>query len=342
MEGHNNTEAGHAIDTLLMDVRRALRVLGRAPGLAAAVVLTLALGIGANTAIVSVVRALLIDPLPYRDSSRLAFVWSDLTHAGYPRAPFAVPELKDLRDRTVSFSGIAAIWATSAALTAEGDPERLRIGLVTPDFFPVLGVDASFGRTFQPGDETQATPESILLSWDLWQRRFGSDPAIVGRRIRVNDVPTTVVGVMPRDFRLWMPADANVPYDLQAWQLFPRGWYQWSRGQQFLRVIARMKPGVGLDEASQDVARVGEEVGREYTDYAQAPPTWYAVDLHDDGVREIRPALLTLFAGVTVLLAMACVNVASLLVPNRPEKRRCNSRSVPRVGGWSGNICVKA
>ena len=190
--------AGQAVESTLRDVRFAWRGLRRAPGFTVAI-LTLALGIGANTAIFSVVRAMLIAPLPFRDPSQLVFVWADMTASGYPRAPLAAPELKDLRDRGTLFSGFGAIWATTAALTGDPDPEQLRIAFVTTNFFSVLGADAALGRTFIADDEqqAQAPPRAILLSWATWQRRFGGDPAIVGSRIQVNDQPKTVVGVMP-------------------------------------------------------------------------------------------------------------------------------------------------
>src|SRR6185369_15732901 len=130
---------GRRVETTMQDVRFAWRGLRRSPGFAAVAILTLALGIGANTAIFSVVRAMLIAPLPFHESSRLVFVWSDMTTSGYPRAPLSGPELQDLRDRSTLFTGFGAIWATTAALTGDGDPEQLRIALVTTNFFSVLG-----------------------------------------------------------------------------------------------------------------------------------------------------------------------------------------------------------
>src|SRR5262245_65320410 len=129
----------------MQDLRYAWRGLKRSPGFAAAAIATLALGVGANTAIFSVVRAMLIAPLPYRDSSRLVFVWSDMSAIGYPRAPLSAPELKDLRDRTNRFDGFASIWSTTAALTGDGEPEQLRVGLVSTNFFSLLGTPAALG-----------------------------------------------------------------------------------------------------------------------------------------------------------------------------------------------------
>src|SRR5262245_14461300 len=245
----------------MQDLRYAWRGLRRSPGFAAAAVVTLALGVGANTAIFSVVRAMLIAPLPHRDSSRLLFVWSDMSAVGYPRGPLSAPELKDLRDRTTRFEGFGAIWATTAALTGDGDPEQLRIALVTTNFFSLLGAEAALGRTFAIDDESQGAPSTILVSWALWQRRYGADPAIVGRAVQVNGQPTTVVGVMPADFKLLMPPDASVPDDLQAWLLLnPQATTRSPRGQMFLRVVGRMRPGVTLEQARGEIDSVAAKI----------------------------------------------------------------------------------
>jgi len=171
---------------MIEDLRYALRGLRRSPGFTAIAILTLALGIGANSAIFSVVRAMLLAPLPFRDSSRLVFVWSDMTAIGYPRAPLSAPELKDLRDRSTLFDGFGSIWATTGALTGDGDPEQLRVGLVSTNFFSLLGADAAIGRTFATEDESFVAPRAILFSWALWQRRYGGDRKVVGRPVRVN------------------------------------------------------------------------------------------------------------------------------------------------------------
>jgi predicted permease len=313
---------GHGFDTTVLDIRQACRRLWKSPGFVLATVVTLALGIGANSAIFSVVNALLIAPLPYRDSSRLVFVWSDMSDAGYSRAPLSGPELGDLRERATLFNGFGAIWSNTAALTDEGDPEQLRIGLVTANFFSVLGADAALGRTFVAEDEMQTAPPSILLSAAVWQRRYGSDPTIVGRRILVNGRPTTVVGVMPTTFKLLMPSDASVPDDLQAWVPFPANLTKGPRGQQFLRVVGRMRPGATLEQGRQEVAGIASRISREFAEYGSSARVFNTVALQTDAVREIRPALLALFGGVTILLLIACVNVASLLIARSASRTR--------------------
>jgi predicted permease len=312
---------GIGVETTLRDARYAWRSLWRSPGFALATILTLGLGIGASTAIFSVVDAMLLSPLPYRDSSRLVFVWSDMTEAGYPRAPLSGPELGDLRQRATLFEGFGAIWANSAALTGDGEPQRLRVGFVTTDFFAVLGAGAALGRTFAAEDEAKDAPPSILLSAALWRRRFGGDSEIVGRRIVVNGRPTTVVGVMPAAFRLLLPTDSSVPDDLEAFLPFRRGVTESERGQQYLRVVGRLKPGVTLAQGRREVDAIAARISKEFSEYGSAGRRYVTVSLHADGVREIRPVLLALFAGVGILLLITCVNVAGLLAARAAARR---------------------
>lgn len=296
------------------DVAYAWRGLRKAPGFTLAALLTLALGVGATTAIASVAYAVLVQPLPFRDPDRLVFVWADQTTEGYPRAPLSGPELHDLDERASRFDGFGAIWATTAALTGEDDPEQLRVGFVTTDFFTLLGADAGLGRTFLGDDDAVGPPTTILLSEALWRRRYGADAGIVGRRIDVNGRPTTVVGVMPAGFRLLMPPDAAVPDDLDAWQPLNRRFPEGPRGQRYLRVIGRMRAGVSAADGRADVDRIGREISQAFAFYGAGGRQFETVALHDDTTRDVRTPLTALTLGVAVLLLMACVNVASLLV----------------------------
>src|SRR5262245_2620017 len=176
---HRN-RIGAGIEAVWQDVRFTCRSLWRKPAFAVVAILTFALGIGANTAIFSVVNTILIQPLPYKDSSQLVFVWGDMTAAGYPRGPLSGPELKDLREQSTLFSAFGAIWANTATITGSRDPEQLRIGFVTSNFFDILGMPALFGRTLNATDLVEGPAPSILLSWASWQQLYGGDSSIVG------------------------------------------------------------------------------------------------------------------------------------------------------------------
>jgi predicted permease len=327
----------YRVDAVRLDLRQAWRNLSHAPAFTAVVVLILAGGIGAATAIFSVVNAVLLQPLPYREADRLAFVWQDLTSAGHPRAPLSGPELNDLRERARLFTGFGGIWANTVALTDGDEPEQLRVGLVTSNFFDVLGAEAQIGRTFEAADERQDGDGAILLGHELWKRRYGGDPSLVGRRILVNGEPTTVLGVMPEGFRLLLPPDSAIPDDQQAWLLLWRGFERGPRTQQFLRVVARLAPGVSLDEGQEEVATIARQVGREFVEYRSDGLTLYAVRLHADATRAMRPALLALLAGVTLLLTIGCVNVAGLLV-TRAAARHGETALRLAIGAGRGRL----
>jgi len=275
---------GQAFKETLRDVGYAWRMLRKSPAFSCAAIATLALGVGATTAIFSVVNTLLIEPLPYHDASKLVFVWADQSKEGYARAPLSGPELNDLDTRTTRFEGFGAIWSTTAALPGDNEPEQLRIGLVSVDFFSLLGVDAALGRTFTDTDSVDGPPPSILLGPAVWQRRFGGDPNIVGRRIQVNGQFLTVIGVMPPRFRLMLPPDAAVPDDLEAWlPLGRRATTQdGNRGHRYLRVIGRLRDGVSLAVARDDIARVGREISQEYAHYGSAGRQFETVALKAD------------------------------------------------------------
>ena len=309
-------------DAPRQDVKQAWRGLRGTPGLSVVAVITFGLGIGAVTAILGVVQATLFTPPPYRDPARLVLVWSDLTESGHRRAPLSGPELHDLRRRTSTFEGFAALWANSITLTDHGEPEFVRIALVTANFFSLLGVEPAAGRLFaEEADQTQGSAGSIVLSWSLWQRRFGGDPAIVGRSIIVNDEPAIVLGVLPSTFRLRLPADAGIPDSVAAYQPL------WNvaespRGQKFLRVVGRMKRGVTLAEARHDVDVVAGQISHEFPSYRSRARVFQTVGLEADSTRDVRAPLWIVTAGVALLFVVSAVNVLGVLVARATARRR--------------------
>jgi putative ABC transport system permease protein len=301
------------LDTLAQDARYALRAIRCNPAFSALVIITLALGIGANTAIFSVVHAMLLKPLPYRDADQLAFIWS-----GYSRGPMSGPDFRDIRENSRTLAELGGIWATgTVALAGDGDPEQLRSAFVTTNFFRVLGAESALGRTFREPDGVAGAPPTILLGWELFVRRYGGDPSIIGRQILVNDSPTTVIGVMPWTFRLLLPQDSAVPDHLQVWQPLWPEFERGPRGNQFLRVIGRMRAGVTIDQARSEVDSIASRLNQN-----GVTRVLMTVPLQADGLRQIREPLLALFAGVGVLLMIACVNVGSLLIARAASRSK--------------------
>ena len=302
------------LEPLAQDARYALRAIRCNPAFSALVIITLALGIGANTAIFSVVHAMLLKPLPYRDAAELVFIWS-----GSSRGPMSGPDFRDIRENSRTLAEIGGIWATgTVALAGDGDPEQLRSAFVTTNFFRVLGAETALGRTFRETDGIAGAPPTILLGWDLFVRRYGGDRSIIGRQILVNDSPTTVIGVMPRTFRLLLPQDSAVPDHLQVWQPLWPEFERGPRGNTFLRVIGRMRPGVTIDQARSEVDSIASRLNAQLG----ASRVFMTVPLQADGLRQIREPLLALFAGVGVLLMIACVNVGSLFIARAASRTK--------------------
>jgi putative ABC transport system permease protein len=299
------------METLLQDLRYALRMLAKRPGFTAVAVLTLAVGIGANTAIFSVVNAVLLRPLPYEEPERLVVVWDNFLNMGLPQISVSVPEFEDYRTRNQSFTGMAAWAMTTGNLTEAGEPEQVRVAFVTTDFFSVLGVNPVKGRGFIPEEGQDGNDNVAVLSHGLWQRRFGSDPDVVGKTLRLNGEVVSIVGVAPPGFRF--------PRELDLWApiaVTTGGPNAPSRGSRFLSVFARLKPGVSLEQARSDMAGLGSALMGEYPNNYPTDSGWTVtvVPLHEQVVGDTRPALLVLLAAVGFVLLIACANVANLLL----------------------------
>ena len=309
------------MDNVLQDIRYAIRLCLRTPGFTAIAVLALALGIGANTAIFTIVNAVLLEPLPFRDPARLVVMWE--TNARRPGRPNVLGPSNFIRwrERATAFERTAPFYDYRINLTGSGAPEEI-VGMdVTADFFPTLGVTPLVGRAFADDEGPQGHDAVAILSYGLWQRRFAGDPAVVGRTVQLNSRSVTVVGVMPPDMRLFLgrgslaakPAELWMPFAFTAAQRAPRG--------RYMSAIARLKPGVSLSEAQAQMDTIASGLTREFPEFNTG---WGAllVPMHRELSGDLRPALLVLTGAVGFVLLIACANVANLLLARGATRQR--------------------
>ena len=298
------------MNSLLHDLRFGFRMMLRNPVFTLIAVVTLALGIGANTAIFSVVDAVLLRPLPYPQPDRLVFLWSTWNSQGVPWGGSALPDYHEWRDRSKSFDGLGAYYYGDFNLAADGaSPERIQGAYVTANLFPVLQISPALGRHFTSEEEVFGKHRVILLSNSLWQRRFGGSADFVGREIRIGGENFTVAGVMPRG----MPFFDNLP-EVELWTpiAFAKDDSLGTRNNHFITLVGRLKSGVSMAQAQSDVsaiARTTEEI-----EPANKGMGALIVPLQEQIAGESRKALLILLGAVAFLLLVACVNVANLLL----------------------------
>jgi putative ABC transport system permease protein len=298
------------MDSFLRDIKYSLRRLRKSPGFTAIVVLTLALGIGANTAIFSVVNTVLLRALPYRDSGRLVSILHFYPSLSNMEAPVSARGFRDYRDKTASFESVAVETNFGANLTGSGDPERVPGTRVSGDWFHVLGVAPFLGRTLTRDDDQPGHEHVVVLSHGVWTRLFAAKPNAIGQTIELNDEPYQIVGVMPATFSSFFAknADLFVPLALDPVQ-FTRGYTN-----EYLNLVARLKPGVPLERAKAEMTTFAINLKRANPN--QFSPTWTLEvrTLDDIATGRVRPALLVLLGAVGFVLLIACANVANLLL----------------------------
>ena len=303
--------------TLLQDLRYGLRMLTKNPGFTVVAVLALALGIGANSAIFSVVNAVLLKPLPFEKSEQLMQVWSTNTKRGQTSAPASYPNFADWRDQNNVFEHMAAYSGASAAFTYADLPEQLEGVGATVDLFKVLGAQPLMGRTFLPEDEKSGSSRVVVLAHSLWQRRFNSDPKIIGQQIKFDGESTTVIGIMPQGFHF--PLDDENP---EFWvPIDPKQSFNDERGANYLRVIALLKAGTSQQAAQAEMATIAGRLEQQYPDKNTGKGV-RLVSLYEEVVKSIRPALLILLGAVGFVLLIACANVANLLLARASSRQK--------------------
>jgi putative ABC transport system permease protein len=302
------------METLRQDLRFAVRTLLKKPLITAVAAATLALAIGANTAIFSVVRTVLLAPVPFKDPERLVVMRETNPQRGDDRAPTSIPAWTAYRDESGVFEELAGSRDWLPNLTGSGEPETLSAYRFSGALFRTLGVPPLMGRTFGEEEDRPGHERVVVLSHALWQRRFGGDPAVLGRSLTLDGAPYTVIGVMPASFRhparseLWVPL---APHAALAGDPNPR----------FVRIVGRLKPGVTLEQARTAVGEVGRRLAERYPE-PQAGYTPLVQAMDPRNARDVRPALMVLLGAVVFVLLIACANVSNILLARATDRQR--------------------
>ncbi|MFN2476878.1 MAG: ABC transporter permease [Chthoniobacterales bacterium] len=304
---------------MIGDLKYALRMLLKAPGFTVIAVLTLALGIGANSTIFSVVDALLLRPLPFPDPDQLVVVWGRSSTDGSNRDALSFPDYVDLRDGSKSFTALAAYRWTEGPLAGSGEMQLLRGVAVTTEIFRVLEVQPMLGRAYTADDHMDGAPYVIILSHAFWQRGFGGDQNVIGREITLSGRRLTIVGVMPPGWKF--PVDHERIDYLAPLEYLPAAQLQ-NRGGHFARVVGRLKPDVSIRHAESETSAIASHLARQHPSTNANRLSTAVVTLHSDVVGNVRPALLILLGAVALVLLIACANVANLLLARAATRSR--------------------
>jgi predicted permease len=314
-EAGYEVRGGGWLETLWQDIGYGVRMLRRNPGFTLVTVITLALGIGANTAMFSVVDTVLLRPLPYTDPDRILAVWEDARIHGFARNHIAPANYFDWTEQNHVFDGMAAFIEHSFNLSGGGEPERVEAMRVSASLFSVLGVSPVLGRSFLPEEDQPSGERVIVISHGLWQRRLGGDAKPIGQTLTLNGKPYTIVGVMPprfyfpsRDVEIWFPMAMET--DEAS-----------GRGDHYLRVVARLKPGTSIEQAQAEMDTIAARQEEQYPQTNEGLGV-SLVSLHESFVGSTRPALLILLGAVGFVLLIACANVANLLLAQSATRQK--------------------
>lgn len=303
------------LDDIWRDLRFGLRSLLRSPGFAMVAILCLALGIGANAALFSVLNAVLLRPLPFTEPDRLVRIFETFGDGGH--GSVSVPNFRDWAEQSTGFEQIAAYQMGSRNLQSTGDPERVRAVEATSNLFSLLGARPLLGRAFDPEMDEPGKTKVAVVSEELWRTRLGGDPSLVGSTVRLDGIPYTVIGVMPALFDF--PAGGS---STDVWVLFePSPEVASARGSHFLAAVGRLKPGIALEQATAQLVTVAAEIEKDHP-ADQAGRSVIVQPLRETIVGQVRPALLILFGAVGLVLLIACANVANLLLARAAVRQR--------------------
>ncbi|HEY3137526.1 MAG TPA: ABC transporter permease [Blastocatellia bacterium] len=302
------------MDTFLQDLRYGIRTLVKSPGFTVVAVVALALGIGANSAIFSVVNALLLKPLPYKEADRLVMIWHTYPKLKLDQASVSAPSYIEYRDMTGSFEEVATATQWSVNLTGVGEPERLQGARVSYNLFATLGVQPVAGRSFFPEEDQPGKNQVVILSYGLWQRRFGGEESLIGQTISLDGASYDVVGVLPKGFAFLIDVDLFTPIAFTPEQLAAT-----NHGNEYLICVARLKPGITFQQAAAEMDLLADQLRQQF--YG---PNWgiTVVRLRDQLVGSFRSALFILLGAVGCVLLIACANVANLLLARGSDRQK--------------------